>query len=325
MNLKKIVDTLILSLIGFTIIHGLLTFVIFLNRNLYEQIAFHYSNDLTWYIMFYGLPLLIGVLFALIVRNRAINKALKVFLYFIALSQIGFTITAVIHNHNYWGYFIKRPPIFKEILQADKVITCGSISNTNSTEVSFSVVISDTTSTLDNLRGRKDPYYGLIDRPFMVFEDNAHINGHLYDFPKIYQDKTQKPMEAVLKNINNEIQQANYMFQGNNNWVLNGITTEFITTDSIKYLIAGLSGAEIQNDHYPFYEFLFVNENNNYKLIKKQKFFTDFAGEEGFEYVNIATLFSLLLTVVGLLGGLIIWLIRLFVKRIKNKQNNRIQ
>ncbi len=319
MNLKKIIDTLILSLIGFTIIHGLLTFVIFLNRNLYEQIVFHYSNELMWYILFYGFPILVGILFALLIRNKVINKALKVFLYLIAISQIGFTIVAVIHNHNYWGYYIKRPSIFKETFQADRVITCSSISNNSSTEVSF-IIVSDTAIKLDNLRGRKDPYYGLVDRPFMVFEDNAHISGYLYDFPKIYQDKNQKLPETVLKNISKEIQQANYLFQGNNNWVMNGIATEFISTDSTKYLIAGLRGAEIQNDHYPFYEFLFVNENDNYKLLKKQKFFTDFAGEEGFEYANIATFFSLLLTVIGLVGALIIWLIRLILKRIKNNK-----
>jgi myo-inositol-1-phosphate synthase len=157
----------------------------------------------------------------------------------------------------------------------------------------------------------------------MVFEDRSHINGYLYDFPKIYNNPELKASKNVLLQIDKQIKESKLIDKGEIKWdtsgQINGIITEFITQDNDKYIFAGLSGGEVSNDHYPKYEFLFAEKNNQYELIKKQRFYTDIAGIEGIEYANISPLFSLLLTAIGIIGAIIIGTTNRIIKSRKQK------
>jgi hypothetical protein len=322
MTRQKTIDILIYSATGFTIAHGLLSFLMTINRQLYDNISLHYSDSLTWYFIFFFVPLLAGLTFYLWLKNKYISKGLKILFGSLFILQLAFTLTASIMNYKYWGYAFKRPPVFNEILCADKVLTCSRVSNIDSTGIKPLHVVEDTTKSLDDLYGRKDFYYGTSDRIFMVFQDRAHINGHLYDFPKIYNNPELKASKDHLFSIDKQIKESNLVDKGEKNWdtsgQLNGIVTEFVTEDNTKYIFAGLSGGQVSNDHYPKYEFLFAVKNNQYELIKKQRFYTDVAGIEGLEYANIAPFFSLLLTAIGLVVAIIIGTTNKILKR--NKQ-----
>ncbi|MBI3234604.1 MAG: hypothetical protein HYZ42_11280 [Bacteroidetes bacterium] len=232
--------------------------------------------------------------------------------------------TASIINYNYWGYAFKRPPVFNEILNADKVLTCTPISNIylDSAGIKPFHVVIDTTKSMDNLYGRKDFYYGISDRIFMVFQDRAHLNGYLYDFPKIYNNPDLKASKNILKSLERQILETNLIDIGATPGQLNGIVTELLTVDKANYIFVGLHGGEVSNDHYPHYEFLFAEKDHLYKLVKKQRFYTDVAGIEGLEYANIAPFFSLLLTVIGLVGAIIIGTTNRIIK--SRKQTNVI-
>jgi hypothetical protein len=310
MTQQKNIDILIYSATGFTIAHGLLSFLILSNRQLYDKILLHHSDSLTWYFIFYFVPLLAGLTFYVWLQNKYVSKNLRILFGELLFLQLAFTVTASIVNYNYWGYPFKRPAVFREILTADKILTCSRVSNIDSTYSKSLKVVTDTTKSMDNLYGREDFYYGTSDRIFMAFQDRANINGNLYDFPKIYNNPQLKVSKDILLIIDKQIKESNLVEKGEKNWdtsgQLNGILTEFISVDNTEYIFAGLSGAQVSNDHYPFYEFLFVKNNNQFELIKKQRFYTDVAGIEGLEYSNIAPFFSLLLTAFGLIRAIII-------------------
>ena len=127
---------------------------------------------------------------------------------------------------------------------------------------------------------------------------------------KTNQDKKLKASKGLLLCIDKLIKESGLLDYGEKNWdtsgQLSGILSEFTTINKLKYIFVGLSGGQVSNDHYPFYEFLFIENNRKLELVKKQKFYTDIAGYEGFEYANIAPIFSLLLTVFGLVMAILI-------------------
>lgn len=310
MTRQQNIDILIYSATGFTIAHGLLSFMTVSNRQLYDHISLHYSDSLTWYLIFFLVPLFAGLTFYFWIKNKYVSKDLRTLLSSLFFLQLAFTVTTSIMNFNYWGYAFKRPAVFSEILRADKILTCSRVSNIDSTCIKPLQIVTDTKKSMVNLYGREDFYYGTSDRIFMVFQDRAHINGHLYDFPEIYNNPQLKVSKDVLLIIDKQIKESKLVDKGKKNWdtsgQLNGIITEFLSVDNTKYIFVGLSGGQVSNDHYPFYEFLFLKNNNQFELIKKQRFYTDVAGIEGLEYSNIAPFFSLLLTAFGLIGAFII-------------------
>ncbi len=321
MTRQQTIDILIYTATGFTLSHGLLSFLIVNNRQLYNNILLHYSDSLTWYFIFFFVPLLGGLTFYFWVKEKYVSKRLKFLFGSLLILQLVFTVTALSMNSNYWGYAFKRPAVFREILNAEKVLSCARVFNTDSTGIVKLHVEVDTTVSMENLYGREDPYYGTLDRIFMVFQDRAQFNGLLSDFPKIYNNAELKISNDILLRIDKQIKESKLIDKGYNKWdtlvPLNGIVTQLVANDNAKFIFAGLSGGAVSNDHYPNYEFLFAEKDHQYELIKKQRFYTDVAGIEGLEYANIAPFFSLLLTVIGLVGAIIIGTINRIMKSIK--------
>lgn len=327
---NKIIVFLIYTLTGFTIAHGLLVFVIANNRTLYANITFHYSDSFIWYLFFFGIPFLAGLAFYLFLKNKKILKGVKILFSVIVLLQLGFTITATCLNSRYWGYAFKRPVIFKEVAKAKRVLNSSYVTNCDSARIRPLYCIPASVDLLENLDGREDPYYGNLDRPFMVFQDHSHIHGYLYYFSDIFHDENYNISDTVLHIIDKQIQATQIIDKSDTEWYdqlgeIRGIVTEFMTSDSILYIFASFQGREVANDHYPFYEFLFINKNGNYTLTKIQKYYTDVAGIEGREYANIAPVFSLLLTVLGIIAMTVILLIKIITLQIAqpNKKNRQ--
>lgn len=115
-----------------------------------------------------------------------------------------------------------------------------------------------------------------------------------------------------LRNITSQISESNLIVQaekGYDNYDGNSLSGVIINFSSFnkKYLFVGLTGGQVSNDHYPYYEFLLSSNNSN--LLKQQMFFADFAGEEGAEYCNFAPPIEFLtllccLLIIALLKGI---------------------
>jgi hypothetical protein len=248
-------------------------------------------------------PVLIGLAFYLCLRNRLKVKEYKILLIVLFCLQVAFTIGMGYCNYNYWGYTFKRPAIFGEITNAKRVLTCSKVSNVGLKRIGALHTIADTSDRLDNLYGRKDPYYNEQDRLFLTFEDIASHSGYLYHISEIYKDPKKKIAEDTLRDLYVQAVGSNIIDKGEKGWntsgSMSGRITEFLTESNVKYAFAGLSGGEVSNDHYPTYEFLFIETGGRYELIKKQRFYTDVAGIELMEYATIAPFFSLILSIVG--------------------------
>lgn len=328
--MKNVLNKIPFLVSGFAIGNGLLFILIIIDRTLYTSIIYHYSDSLTWYVLFYAFPILIGLFVIQLFKNKTIPKRIRIVFWLVAIIEISALFTGLILNKNYWGYAQKRPTVFNEIKKADIVTSVLRISNIDSTGLIPFFILNDTTKTLDCLYGRKDSYYGLTDRIFMVFQDRAPINGQLYYFPEIYNNSLTKPEEKILQFISEQIKNSdlikNGRFREYNLDQLNGFLTEFITTDSVRYLFACLKGREVSNDHYPYYEFLFSDTEGQYRLLKEQRFYTDFAGFEGMEFANVFPIFSFLLTILGLIVIGLLELINQLITRLKKKdlENNAL-
>ncbi len=325
MTIKKIFDFSALTVTGFTVFHAMLVFLIFHNSALIDQIVWHYSDGLTWYILFIFAPLALGLLTAIALHKKVLTPSFRILLYSIVTLQVAFQIAATTISSNYWGYPFKRQSIFSEISQADKVITFSKVfTDPNKKPMTLSVFL-DTAKFEKGLLGRKDPYYGGKDRILMVFEDNAHIHGNLYYIPEIYDDTTKKISLDKLNKVANSIYSSGIIDNGEMSMdfgkILNGIIVEYQTKDNEQYLFAGLAGQEISNDHHPFYEFLF-KEINGVELIKKQRYYYDFAGVEGLEYTFISPLFALLLTILSIVATIFILSVRYFRQMIMRKEQD---
>lgn len=324
---QKLIDAIIYFSAGFTVGHGLLFLMIITNRNLYSTLSYHYSDNITWYVLMFGLPLVVGLAFYYWAKKKTISKSIKILFGFVFILQLSFTIISATKNLDYWGYAFKRPTVFKEITHANTILECSKVSNYDSTGLKSLYVVIDTTENFENLFGRKDPYYGNVDRPFMVFQDNSNRHGDLYDFANVYYDTTKNLLPNELDNLDAQIRKTGIIDKGEQKFnydhlgQLNGVVTKFRTDDNKTYIFAGLRGREVSNDHYPFYEFLFVKENENFNLTRKQKYYTDFAGIEGLEYANLAPIFSLMLTVIGIVALTIILTIEKIMTNRKKKKN----
>jgi len=219
-------------------------------------------------------------------------------------------------NNDYWGYCYKRPTVFNEIKEATSIVSITDI--IKSFEKDYFSVELDTAVTKE-LYGRQDLYYGNFDRPIMVFQDNSSKYPDLYYWFEIVNDTNKKITKSELKIITNSIQSSNFLIQPKSKSYteranrFKGRIIEFKTENNNFYYIALKSG-EVENDHYPFYEFL-INTKNPNKIIKRQIFYTDVAGIEGFEYANFAGLFEFLVLIIIGFIVLIFTRIKLIMKR----------
>lgn len=303
---QKLIEFLIFTTAGFTVGQALVFLLIVANRSLYSNLAYHYSDNLTWYMLFFGLPFVTGLAFYFGHKGKNLSEDILTRYRVIFLAQMVFAVISIDRNYTYWGYVFKRPVVFKEVSKAVAILECSSVMNFDSTGIKPLYVAMNTTGSIDNLFGRKDPYYGNVDRPFMVFQDNSSRYPDLYDFSEVHKDTSRNISKDELLSIDTQIQNTGIIDKGEKKYNydhlgrLAGIVTKFQTTSGKNYIFAGLDGGEVSNDHYPFYEFLFIEKNGSYKLIKKQKYYTDFAGGEGFEHVYIAPFFSLTLAIFGL-------------------------
>jgi hypothetical protein len=320
MSKQKFIDAIILIATGYTIAQGLLSLIVIFNRQIYNTIIFHYSDAWMGYHLLLMVPILGGVTFYLWLHHTSVYKDIKALFKIVFILQVVFTIIVLFHNYFYWGYACKRPTLFGEVQNAERIISCTRVSNYDSTDLQCLRQVANTGKDVDNLYGRKDIYYGNDDRIFMAFEDKSSIEPLLHDFAQVYENPELKISKLDLQYMNTDIMESSIIDEGEVGWdtsgILFGYITEFETYDNVRYAYAGFRGGQVSNDHYPFYEFLFVKRNQLYILSKQQRYYTDVAGIEYLEYAIISPFFSLFLTFFGM-----VILVVNFIKYMLTKSN----
>lgn len=297
----------------------LIRVIIFIFRlifiDLFEQFNYHHSNEWIWYLIWWIGPIAFSIFLAKQFRFKFFLKTGYLLLPVIMIA----TICLGIWNKKSWGYFFKRPAIFSEVKNIEKI---NAISIVSTDKVSLPFNIEEERYEFQELNDDLDPYYGNMDRMHLTIIENA---------PKIIQsfqrnNSTSKVSNDDLTVISNKIEESNLIVAAERGYAergedrLHGIAVEFNTNSKSRYLYIALSGGQISNDHYPFYEFLF-EKSISLELSKKQMYFVDFAGIEGAEYCNIAPPIELLCFIVC---GILILLFN-GIQYFKGKRNRDIK
>ncbi|MCU0439723.1 MAG: hypothetical protein MUC49_17680 [Raineya sp.] len=296
--MKKVYQVIAISSIFYVLIRFFT--LIFARGNTFDFIYYNVTNDSFWFFISYFIPIVIGILSALLLRKSLffINFG-KIFLpILIIMSLIGGIL-----NFNYWGYFSKRPSVFSELKDANQFLSITHLKNNQ---------ISKDTNLFSFFDSSLNPdYYNqTYERPFLRILEDKRWDYELSRYEKIYKSKTAKLSDKEITQILNKIKNSGYFNQKQDK--LNGLFIEF-GMDTSGYHTTIINADDPTIPHYVVYDrkytyvvlytdssyqhygvFEFLLHNNT--IIKKQKFFYDGpANDNGTEYPKVAFVLDLIL------------------------------
>lgn len=172
---------------------------------------------------------------------------------------------------------------------------------TDSTDSAKRAIVFDPNYSLSEriANGKKDSYYCLDERILIELERRnllpAVPTTTLAGFPDLYQL------------IQNSGTLANSTKGYDSAAELRGVVVDAFDRSGNRIVCLGLTGGQLSNDHYPYYELLFRGQKNAAELsfARGQRFFYDVAGIEGFEWHII----WLYLAALGIVPSLVIFAI----------------
>lgn len=301
-----------------------LILIVFRKADLYDFLYFHYSNDFAWFFLTILLPLPISIFIAQKLKSKLLATLGKVFLPSLFL----LTIVGLGFNKSYWGYFIKRPSIFYELKDATEILSITKATKEYN-NIDFEIS-KDTTHYYPN-NYSLDLYYSGFERPYRLFSSLGQ-RGNLSSFKEIAKNPNLKITEDELKQLQGLILNSNFLEKpeegyeefGNsfNIQILEFTTSKergYLLSRTIedrnkplfdfdkKYFLISINTGQLSNDHLSFYEFLIQNN----QIIKKQKYFYDVAGIEGFEYPLLTPIFEIAFLILSLF---FLGIFKLFIK-----------
>ena len=330
----KILKTACKAAIFYSIIR-LIILIVFRYADLYDFLYFHFSNDFAWIFLTLIIPLSTAILIAIKLKSKFLTDLGKFFLpLLIIVSLIGFGF-----NKSYWGHIIKRPSVFSELKNATEIL---SITEANKDSDSSDFKISKDTIQYYDFDYFLNLYYKNFERPFMQFSALGQ-GGNLYQYKNIAKNSNLKLLNEELKEIETLILNSGFLVKPDAGYekygnALNIQIIEFTTSKKRgylisknnedrtkplfdydkKYLFVTINSGEIENDHYPIYEFLI--ENNS--IVKKQKYFYDVAGIEGIEYSLLAPIAEIAILILSLL---LFGTYKLIIKLRKSGKNKELK
>lgn len=229
---------------------------------------------------------------------------------FLGVIIITFIISITI-SKMYWGYFISRPSVLKETHDVQAISAIIPITTKTTNDKSKIIVIKKDYSMIEKIKScNKDQYYCLTGRLLVKFNNLGLIpktNNDNLNFPFLFQTIKQT---GILTEP-----EKGY----NNSDLLQGFIIDAISKTKKRLIFIALTGKEVSNDHYPYYEMVFTKKQNspNLSYINGQRFFYDLAGIEGFEWYVI----WLNLSFIGIIVSIpIVTLSMLSWKSIKNRR-----
>lgn len=191
-----------------------------------------------------------------------------------------------------WGFVISRPPIQEVVTEID-IVTNASIiemvtveekqiqfNNASETLQEKPSHFKVATETIEEVLDYRDyyPYTTTYERVIDYLHDTEALK---VPIEQVAEDTIMElyPLLAETCKLEVGTQEPWEQFY-DSRWLLAGVVLEGTTADDTKVLVVGLRGGEVQNDHYPYYEFAFVFEDDEYKLESFQRWYFDIAGEE---------------------------------------------
>ena len=309
--MKALLKILSVAAIVFTFCHASILLLAFFNYSLFQQILYHYSDELIWYLIFFILPVTLGLSVGFVMMRKRIWPGIIILGCLVLIAQVTIHIIEVSKSKEYWGYYFKRPTIFKEVKDARAIETISVVSTFGTNTLHKGL---DSSLNLDYYR--EDPYYATATRALMTFEDVS--SDRLFsDWKTILADSLKKISDEKLQPISSFLFSSDFTVKKSEHYEtaesFSGYIIEFKTAPDRAWTYVGVGTPQVDNDHYAFYEMLYRRDKNSMVLADSQKFFWDFAGYEGQEYSLIGPVMSLVIlipTALTLIVFLIIYLVK---------------
>jgi len=196
----------------------------------------------------------------------------------IVLLALGATLLAM---KVMWGYCFVRPGLDSRVERLKSVASITPVV-TGSEETGQRVFVVDQQrlqagwrASVD--RAHADPYYSLDERVLLSLDRR----GLLVNAPTA-REAVLRPLYACVE-ATGLLQEGSAGYKDAKN--LAGVVVEATGEDAKDYLFVGITGGQISNDHYPYYEFLFESPAapGRPKLLSSRRFYYEVAGIEGME------------------------------------------
>jgi hypothetical protein len=200
----------------------------------------------------------------------------------------------------YWGYFISRPALLSEVSEIVKVRSIVPFKTKSEDSGKRTIVPDNIYSLSDRIAaGKKYGDDSLEERILIELERKsllpAAFETTLDGLPELYPlIRGSGALAGSSKGYDSSAQ-------------LSGIAVDATDKSGSRLVVLGLTGGQLSNDHYPYYEMLFRGQKDaaELSLSRSQRFFYDAAGMEGFEW-NVIWLY---VSIPGIVIGIVVFTI----------------
>lgn len=249
----------------------------------------------------------------LFVRMTRFRHPVLAFIYTsLVVCAVAF-FTATGWSKYYWGYFIARPPVLREINRLATVPVVIPVQTLKDENGHCRLALDEDDTLSERVKyGHDDPYYCLDERLLLALEQHQLLPP---DFSSDFPD---------MPDFHARIAQTGILAQPDEGYsdsdLLHGVVIDGTDSAGRRLVFAGMAGRQLSNDHYPYYEMLFSSSDgtNGLRYVRGQRFFYDVAGIEGAEWYVFWPTLSLLGIVIGLVAIALWRLIRYFLEWFRN-------
>lgn len=255
------------------------------------------------------LPLLASVLScylvsrgaAYLVERRRRGRPVFVLVSVIAATLPLAAVAAAVLSFHYWGYAFARP-------EPDGVREFAAVTGLSGVTCDLEPRPRCTLSAAEPVREivsscQEDPYYCLRDRFVFALTRSGLPPDDNYPAPA-----------GITAPIERFLAVADLLAEhepGYDDRTLAGLVVTGQSVSGQPLVALALSGRQVSNDHYPYYEVLLRLEKDGYRPLSQRRFFYDVAGMEGLEWWPA----FLGMSVLGLMGSVPMTIVILLVMR----------
>ncbi len=215
----------------------------------------------------------------------------------VAVAMIAIAFLASIGiSKAYWGYFISKPELLTEVGEIATVQTIVPFKTENDAG-KLLIVVDDSYSLSNGIASAKEYPAGYLEWRILLELERRNlipatlattVNG----LPELY------PLIKSTGMLANSSEGYDSSSQ------LNGVAVDATDRRGGRLVFLCLTGGQLSNDHYPYYELLFRVQAGSSLLIfaRGQRFFYDAAGMEGFEWYVIWPTLAIFGIMIGFIG-----------------------
>lgn len=257
------------------------------------------------------------VLATFLVKVTRVHPAAQVYGVVAAMVVLAFCMSIGL-SKAHWGYYFSRPPVLDEVHQIASVENVIPVETIADSAGNRTVVVNEKFSLAERLaHGRDDPYYCLDQRLLLALDDSGMLpTNHatsLSDLPDLFPliGKT-----GILVAAEEGYDESD---------LLRGTVIDARGKTGERMLFLAVKGGQVSDDHYPYYEMLFIAPDSAAELtyVRGQRFFYDDAGIEGLEWYVAWPYISLAAVALGLVGLTLGWTIWWLVRRLKHPHQSK--